>query len=81
LSHKGKVPPLISTLFARDSVCYDLNYHRASEPLKAWCETQGQVYLDGLGMLVEQAAESFSIWTGQSPDSAAVIEYLRADQD
>jgi shikimate dehydrogenase len=60
-------------------MCYDLNYHRASRPLNAWCETRGQPYLDGLGMLVEQAAESFSIWTGNRPASKAVIEQLRAD--
>lgn len=81
LGHKGEVPPLKTALFARDSVCYDLNYHRASEPLKTWCEAHGLTYLDGLGMLVEQAAESFSIWTGKRPDSTTVIERLRAGED
>jgi len=79
LGHVGEVPPLLPEIFAPGSVCYDLNYHRASESLRAWCETYGQRYLDGLGMLVEQAAESFSIWTGQRPDSSAVIRQLRAD--
>lgn len=78
LGHKGEIPPLTPAIFGQDSVCYDLNYHRASAPLKAWCEDHSQAYLDGLGMLVEQAAESFSIWTGQRPDCTAVIEQLRA---
>ena len=80
LGHKGEIPPLTAASFGQGSVCYDLNYHHASEPLKAWCETHGQTYLDGLGMLVEQAAESFSIWTGQRPDSTAVIQQLRVVQ-
>jgi len=77
LGHIGEVPPFTPALFDRKSVCYDLNYHQASEPLRAWCETRGLTYLDGLGMLVEQAAESFSIWTGQRPDSGSVITKLR----
>lgn len=77
LGHMGEVPPLTPALFGQKSVCYDLNYHHASEPLRVWCETRGLTYLDGLGMLIEQAAESFSIWTGQRPDSGSVIRKLR----
>jgi len=77
LGHQGQVPPLQQSIFAPGAVCYDLNYYKASEPLKRWCEAMGQRYIDGLGMLVEQAAESFSIWTGKRPDSRAVIERLR----
>lgn len=74
LGHQQQAPPLAAMLFAPDAVCYDLNYHHASQPLKTLCKTFGQRYLDGLGMLIEQAVESFTIWTGQRPDSRRVME-------
>lgn len=74
LGHAGGAPPLVADVFAPGAVCYDLNYHHASEPLKAWCDANDQRYIDGLGMLVEQAAASFEIWTGQRPDSRAIIK-------
>jgi shikimate dehydrogenase len=54
-------------------VCYDLNYNKASQPLKKRCEEMRQAYIDGLGMLVEQAAKSFYIWTGKRPETGPVI--------
>lgn len=77
LGHHGEAPPLLPSLFAPGAVCYDLNYYKASQPLKALCENMRQNYIDGLGMLVEQAAKSFYIWTGKQPDSGSVIEELR----
>jgi len=77
LGHQGKAPPLLASNFAQDAVCYDLNYFRASQPLRLLVEAMGQRYLDGLGMLVEQAAESFYIWTGKRPDSDMVTEECR----
>jgi len=79
LGHHGEAPPLLASVFAPDAVCYDLNYYKASQPLKALCQDMGQVYIDGLGMLVEQAAKSFYIWTGKRPDSRVVIEKFRED--
>jgi len=79
LGHLGEVPPLASSVFAPGSLCYDLNYYKASLPLKALCETMGQRYIDGLGMLVEQAAESFYIWTGKRPHGGSVIKTCRAN--
>lgn len=75
--HQGKLPPLTATLFARASVCYDLNYGMAHEVLARWCAEHGIACHDGLGMLVEQAAESFLLWTGQRPDTLPVIEALK----
>jgi len=74
LGHHGQAPSLVSSLFAPSAVCYDLNYSQASRPLKKHCEEMGKPYFDGLGMLVEQAAESFRIWTGQQPESRVVID-------
>lgn len=79
LGHQGKAPALKKSLFAPGSVCYDLNYYKASEPLKRCCEDMSQPYIDGLGMLVEQAAASFKIWTGKKPDSRAVINAHRSE--
>ena len=73
LGHHGEAPPLEPSAFAPGSVCYDLNYHKASQPLKERCEEIQQSYIDGLGMLVEQAARSFHIWTGKQPDTGVVI--------
>lgn len=77
LGHRGEAPDLKRSLFAKGAVCYDLNYYKASLPLKQACEDIGQPYIDGLGMLVEQAAASFFIWTGQQPHSRAVIQACR----
>ena len=74
LGHLGQAPLLKETLFAADGLCYDLNYHTASEPLRNLCENIGQRYIDGLGMLVEQAAESFYVWTGKRPDASAAMK-------
>ena len=77
LGHHGEAPNLNRSLFLPGSVCYDLNYYKASLALKRLCEDMGQAYIDGLGMLVEQAAESFFIWTAKRPDSRVVIRACR----
>ena len=79
LGHYGEAPPLPDSVFAPGSMCYDMNYFKASLPLRETCDELCQPYLDGLGMLVEQAAKSFSIWTGKRPDTHAVIDALRQD--
>ena len=79
LGHQGKAPPLNASSFAEGGICYDLNYFKASLPLKKHCEEIRQPYIDGLGMLVEQAAKSFSIWTSKTPETGAVIEACRRD--
>ncbi len=77
--HRGEVPRLPPGLFAPGAVAYDLNYGPASEPFLAWARTQGATTLsDGLGMLVEQAAEAFQRWRGVRPETAAVLAGLRA---
>ena len=75
----GRLPPLSTPLFAPGASCYDLNYGLAHEALAQWCSDNDVTSHDGLGMLVEQAAESFRIWTGQQPDTKPVIETLRAE--
>ena len=81
LGHHGEAPPLTRDLFAAGALCYDLNYFKASQPLKKYCEEMRQPYIDGLGMLVEQAAKSFRIWTGKLPDSRPVIDVCKLTQN
>jgi len=80
LGHLGLYPVLPDTLFTSGGLCYDLNYGPAAEPLRQQCESRGIRYQDGLGMLVEQAAASFMLWTGKQPDSEGVLRDLRQSQ-
>jgi len=60
------------------SSCYDLSYGAASSEFKGWATAAGARYVfDGLGMLVEQAADAFERWHGQRPDTDPVYNELR----
>jgi shikimate dehydrogenase len=74
----GKNPPLPEGLLAEGAVAYDMVYGSEPTPFMRWAQQQGAAAIaDGLGMLVEQAAEAFEIWRGWRPDSAPVIAGLR----
>ncbi len=76
LSHE--MPSLPDALFAPDALAYDLVYASRPTPFMEWAVRNGAASVaDGLGMLVEQAAESFSLWHGQSPKTQPVIDLLR----
>ena len=78
-SLQGEVPPLPQGLFAPQALAYDLMYADTDTPFMAWARAQGAARVaDGLGMLVEQAAESFFIWLGVRPRTREVIDALRA---
>lgn len=77
-SLQGELPPLPDKLLARESVVYDMMYGVGATPFMLWGATQGARTLDGLGMLVEQAAESFFIWRGVRPQTRSVIDLIRA---
>ena len=55
----------------------DLMYGPAARSFLGWAEAAGAVGRDGLGMLVEQAAEAFLVWRGVRPDGAPVLKALR----
>jgi shikimate dehydrogenase len=76
LGHDGSHPGLPLSMFHRESLCYDLNYSTPAEPLRNFCLNAKIRYQDGLGMLVEQAALSFELWTGRMPDTKPVLEQL-----
>ena len=74
----GELPPLPPRVFARGALAYDMMYGRCETPFLAFARSQGAVRLaDGLGMLVEQAVESFFVWRGLRPDGTPVLQLLR----
>jgi shikimate dehydrogenase len=77
-----ELPPLPPGLYAEGALAYDMMYGR--EPTRfmraARADRAAQV-ADGLGMLVEQAAESFTLWRGVRPDSGPVLAALRRQLD
>lgn len=76
-SLSDQLPPLPENLLAKHGVCYDLAYGNQPTAFVRWGWSQHAAKsLDGLGMLVEQAAEAFFIWRGVRPDTRAVIELL-----
>ncbi len=79
-SLQGDLPPLSPEVIGEQTVVYDMMYSLQTTTFNQWALDQGaQTVYDGLGMLVEQAAESFRIWRGVTPETASVIEELRND--
>ncbi|HEY8887834.1 MAG TPA: shikimate dehydrogenase [Gallionella sp.] len=74
-----EMPPLPPGIFAPGALAYDMMYGRVT-PFMKFAREHGAVVSDGLGMLVEQAAESFFIWRGVRPETAPVIAALRKRQ-
>jgi len=77
----GATPALPSGMLANKAWCYDLMYGDRSTPFVRWAKQQGATHaVDGLGMLVEQAAESFFVWRNVRPDTAKVIATLNEER-
>jgi shikimate dehydrogenase len=72
----GAMPALPRGAFGAVTLAYDMTYGR-STPFLELARREGARVADGLGMLVEQAAESFYIWRGVRPDTRSVIALLR----
>lgn len=72
----GDLPPLPADVFAPGALAYDMMYGRET-PFLAFARGHGVRTADGLGMLVEQAAEAFYLWRGVRPDTAPVLKLLR----
>jgi shikimate dehydrogenase len=73
---EGAAPPLPGSVLARGALAYEMVYGRDT-PFLAMARAAGAEVRDGSGMLVEQAAESFYLWRGVRPDTAAVLAALR----
>lgn len=74
----GDLPPLPDGLLAPGACCYDMMYGEAPTVFMRWAKDHGAAAVaDGLGMLVEQAAESFALWRGVMPETTGVIRQIR----
>ena len=78
-SLQGQAAPVPQTVLAPGALAMDLMYGPAADPFMAWARQAGASARDGLGMLVEQAAESFFVWHGLRPQTAPVLAALRAE--
>lgn len=70
-SLRGERLPLPDGIIGKEGCCYDMVYSAESTPFLEWAKDQGvKRTLDGVGMLIEQAAESFYLWRDVRPDTA-----------
>jgi shikimate dehydrogenase len=77
-SLQGDLPPLATSTIAHAEMVYDMMYGREPTLFLQWAQKNNASRIsDGLGMLVEQAAESFFIWRSVKPDTSSVIRQLR----
>lgn len=74
----GDAVPVAASVLRPGSLAYDMMYGPAAQGFLDWAAAQGAVPRDGLGMLVEQAAEAFAFWRGVRPPSAQVLAELQA---
>ncbi|CAL1239693.1 shikimate dehydrogenase [Candidatus Methylocalor cossyra] len=79
-SLSGQLPALPKDLLVAGGTCYDLAYGSEPTPFLRWGWAAGAALsADGLGMLVEQAAEAFQLWRGVRPETGPVIRALQAE--
>ncbi|USE36695.1 shikimate dehydrogenase [Endozoicomonas sp. SCSIO W0465] len=77
-SLQGEMPPIPGHVIDQKTCCYDMMYGAEETVFNRWCREQGAgKTIDGLGMLVEQAAEQFAIWRGVRPETREVLGLLR----
>ena len=78
-SLSASVPAISVDLIHANCLCYDMMYANEGTAFTKWASEQGAVKVsDGLGMLVEQAAESFYLWRGVRPETKAIMKLMRS---
>ncbi|MBC7664512.1 MAG: hypothetical protein H7276_12120, partial [Caulobacter sp.] len=80
-SMQAAVPALPAGTLKPGALALDMTYGAAALPFLAWARAQGAVARDGLGMLVEQAAEAYFAWLGVRPGTFQVLTELRREVD
>ena len=77
-SLSGEVPAIPATAIGSETVCYDMAYGKTDTPFMRWALDRGCARaVQGLGMLVEQAAEAFRVWRGIKPGTGSVLAALK----
>ncbi|CAJ0774216.1 Shikimate dehydrogenase (NADP(+)) [Ralstonia condita] len=76
-SLQAQVPPVPATVFGPNALAYDMMYGAQPTLFMQFAKRHGARAWDGLGMLVEQAAESFFVWRGVRPDTGPVLHAMR----
>jgi len=80
-SLSGELPPIPAAAITANTVTYDMMYSSEATVFNRWAAEHGaKLCIDGLGMLVEQAAESFQRWRGIRPETQALIQSIRNDR-
>ena len=75
---EGKTVSVPVNVMSQKPVCYDLAYkQKEATPFVDYAKHWGCAAVDGMGMLVEQAAEAFFIWNGVMPETESVLQLLR----
>ena len=81
-SLQGEMLDLPGSILKKGALCYDMFYGQGQTPFLRWAAEQDAAYcIDGLGMLVEQAAESFFIWRNVKPNTAKVLAALKENSE
>jgi shikimate dehydrogenase len=76
--HSGEMPHLPTHLLTDEGCCYDMTYGTEPTLFMRWAAANAAwAIVDGVGMLVEQAAESFCIWRGKRPQTRPVIDLIK----
>jgi shikimate dehydrogenase len=74
----GELPAVPESILGPETVCYDMAYGKSDTPFMQWSQKQGCARaIQGWGMLVEQAAESFRVWRGVKPSTGSVLTALK----
>ena len=76
-SLSGDAVPVSGAVLKHGALAYDMMYGPAAAGFMTWAAENGAVPRDGLGMLIEQAAEAFALWRGVRPDTREVLARLR----
>jgi shikimate dehydrogenase len=74
----NEVPPVPANIFSTRTLAYDMMYANEPTVFLQFANAQGAAIRDGLGMLIEQAAEAFFVWRGVRPDTTKAFSDLRA---
>jgi shikimate dehydrogenase len=77
-SLSAELPPIPASVFAAQTFAYDMMYGAQPTVFMQLAASHGAAVRDGLGMLVEQAAEAFVVWRGVRPETAPVYQWLRS---